>query len=169
MAIPEVRRLPNASEVSIPAMRPSYNRLAQATSPYLRQHANNPVDWYPWGEEAFSVARRHDKPLFLSIGYATCHWCHVMAEESFEDEEVAAQLNETFVCIKVDREEHPDIDHFYMSVAQTLAGTGGWPLTIMMTPDKKPFFAATYIPKHSRFGRPGLLDLIRMLTNEIDI
>jgi len=141
-------------------MSTSHNRLAQATSPYLRQHADNPVDWYPWGEEAFAAARHHDKPLFLSIGYATCHWCHVMAEESFEDEEVAARLNETFICIKVDREERPDIDHFYLSVAQAMAGTGGWPLTIMMTPDKKPFFAATYISKHGRFGRPGLLALI---------
>ncbi len=136
------------------------NHLAKEKSPYLLQHADNPVDWYPWGEEAFEKARREDKPIFLSIGYATCHWCHVMEHESFEDPEVAKLLNETFVCIKVDREERPDIDAVYMTVCQMMTGSGGWPLTIMMTPDKRPFFAATYIPKTSRFGRMGLMELI---------
>ncbi len=136
------------------------NHLANEKSPYLLQHADNPVDWYPWGEEAFAKARREDKPIFLSIGYSTCHWCHVMEEESFEDPEVAALLNETFVCIKVDREERPDIDHVYMTVCQMLTGGGGWPLTIIMTPDRKPFFAATYIPKSDRFGRRGLVSLL---------
>ncbi len=136
------------------------NRLIHEKSPYLRQHANNPVDWYPWGEEAFEEARRKNKPIFLSIGYSTCHWCHVMERESFEDPLVARLLNDAFVCVKVDREERPDIDAVYMSVCQMLSGSGGWPLTIIMTADKKPFFAATYIPKESRFGRPGLLDLI---------
>ena len=130
------------------------------SSPYLLQHACNPVDWFPWGEEAFHLAGEQDRPVFLSIGYSTCHWCHVMAHESFEDEDVAALLNRTFICIKVDREERPDIDALYMSVAQALTGTGGWPLTIIMTPGKEPFFAATYIPKESRFGSNGLLDLI---------
>ena len=136
------------------------NRLARESSPYLLQHAFNPVDWHPWGEEAFQLAREQDRPVFLSIGYSTCHWCHVMAHESFEDGEVATLLNRTFVCIKVDREERPDIDALYMSVALALTGTGGWPLTIIMTPCKEPFFAATYIPKESRFGSNGLLDLI---------
>ena len=136
------------------------NRLAGEKSPYLLQHAENPVNWYPWGEEAFHRAREEDKPVFLSIGYSTCHWCHVMAHESFEDEEVAGILNSRFVPVKVDREEHPDIDQVYMTVAQAMAGRGGWPLTIVMTPEKKPFFAATYIPKRARFGMRGLLDLL---------
>ncbi len=136
------------------------NHLIHEKSPYLLQHAHNPVDWYPWGEEAFEKARREDKPIFLSIGYSTCHWCHVMEKESFEDPEVARLLNETFVCIKVDREERPDIDAVYMTVCQLMTGSGGWPLTIFLTPDKKPFFAATYIPRESRFGRIGLLELI---------
>ncbi len=136
------------------------NRLVREKSPYLLQHAYNPVDWYPWGREAFERAKREDKPVFLSIGYSTCHWCHVMEKESFEDPEVARLLNEAFVCIKVDREERPDLDHVYMAVCQAMTGSGGWPLTILMTPDKKPFFAATYIPKKSRFGRPGLEDLV---------
>jgi uncharacterized protein YyaL (SSP411 family) len=137
-----------------------YNRLSLEKSPYLLQHATNPVDWYPWNEEAFARARREDKPVFLSIGYSTCHWCHVMESESFEDEEVAGLMNDTFVSIKVDREERPDIDGIYMTVAQLLTGRVGWPLTIIMTPDKKPFFAATYIPKRSRQGLVGMLDLI---------
>lgn len=136
------------------------NRLRYEKSPYLLQHANNPVDWFPWGEEAFEKSHREDKPIFLSIGYSTCHWCHVMGKESFEDDKVAKLLNETFVCIKVDREERPDIDNVYMSVCQIMTGSGGWPLTIIMTPDKKPFFAATYIPKENRFGRTGLTGLI---------
>ncbi len=136
------------------------NRLATEKSPYLLQHASNPVDWYPWGEEAFTKAANEDKPIFLSIGYATCHWCHVMEHESFEDPIVAALMNEAFVNIKVDREERPDIDQVYMTVCQMLTGSGGWPLTIIMTPDKRPFYAATYIPKQSRYGRVGMLDLV---------
>ena len=122
------------------------NRLKNEGSPYLRQHSENPVDWYPWGDEAFEKARTENKPIFLSIGYSTCHWCHVMARESFENEAVAALLNKHFVSVKVDREERPDIDSVYMSVCTALTGSGGWPLTIIMTPEQKPFFAATYIP-----------------------
>ncbi len=137
------------------------NRLINEKSPYLLQHAHNPVDWYPWDEEAFEKARKENKPIFLSIGYSTCHWCHVMEDESFEDEEVAKLMNETFVSIKVDREERPDIDNIYMTVCQMISQGGcGWPLTIIMTPDKKPFFAATYIPKESRYGRAGMMDFI---------
>jgi len=136
------------------------NRLAREKSPYLLQHANNPVDWYPWGEEAFEAARKQNKPVFLSIGYSTCHWCHVMAHESFEDPSAARLLNETFIPIKVDREERPDIDMFYMKVCQVMTGSGGWPLTILLTPDKQPFFAATYIQRETAFGRTGLLELI---------
>jgi hypothetical protein len=137
-----------------------HNRLINEKSPYLLQHAYNPVDWYPWCDEAFERAKVEDKPIFLSIGYSTCHWCHVMEKESFEDEEVAKLLNENFISIKVDREERPDIDSVYMLVCQAMTGHGGWPLTIIMTPDKKPFFAGTYIPKYSRYGRMGLLDLL---------
>jgi uncharacterized protein YyaL (SSP411 family) len=137
-----------------------YNRLINEKSPYLLQHAENPVDWYPWGEEAFQAAKEQDKPVFLSIGYSTCHWCHVMEHESFEDSAVAALMNEAFINIKVDREERPDVDDIYMAVCQMLTGSGGWPLTIIMTPDKEPFFAATYIPKERRFNRYGMLDLI---------
>lgn len=139
------------------------NRLLREKSPYLLQHAYNPVDWYPWGPEAFDKARKEDKPIFLSIGYSTCHWCHVMEHESFENEETASLMNETFVSIKVDREERPDIDHMYMAVAQMMTGRGGWPLNIVMTADKKPFFAGTYFPKESRFGRIGLDDLCRRI------
>ena len=136
------------------------NHLKAEKSPYLQQHADNPVHWYPWGDAAFEKARREDKPIFLSIGYSTCHWCHVMARESFEDPEVARLMNDTFVSIKVDREERPDIDNLYMRVCQMMTGHGGWPLTIIMTPEKKPFYAGTYIPKESRFGRIGMLQLI---------
>ncbi len=139
---------------------PVHNRLIREKSPYLLQHATNPVDWYPWGTEAFERAARENKPIFLSIGYATCHWCHVMAHESFEDEEVAALLNRDFIAIKVDREERPDIDSTYMAACQQLTGQGGWPLTIIMTPEKKPFFAATYLPKERRFALHGLLELL---------
>ncbi|WP_123053893.1 thioredoxin domain-containing protein [Clostridium sp. JN-1] len=136
------------------------NRLINEKSPYLLQHAYNPVDWYPWGEEAFKKAKEEDKPIFLSIGYSTCHWCHVMEKESFESEEVAEILNESFVSIKVDREERPDIDSIYMAVCQGLTGGGGWPLTIIMTPDQTPFFAATYIPKDNRRGIQGLISTL---------
>ena len=129
------------------------NRLRFEKSPYLLQHAGNPVDWYPWGKAAFEAAAREDKPIFLSIGYSTCHWCHVMERESFEDPQVAAMLNETFICIKVDREERPDIDNIYMAVCQVLTGSGGWPLTILLAPDKTPFYAATYIPKEGKYGQ----------------
>lgn len=136
------------------------NRLQYETSPYLLQHAENPVDWYPWGEEAFEKAKREDKPVFLSIGYSTCHWCHVMARESFEDAELAALLNRSFVSVKVDREERPDIDSVYMRFCMAFTGSGGWPTSILMTADQKPFFAGTYFPRHSRNGMPGLYELL---------
>lgn len=139
------------------------NRLINEKSPYLLQHAYNPVDWYPWSEEAFEKASKEDKPIFLSIGYSTCHWCHVMEKESFEDEEVAKLMNDAFVSIKVDREERPDIDGVYMSVCQMITGGGGWPLTIVMTPDKKPFFTGTYFPKYNRFNRIGMMELVPRL------
>jgi uncharacterized protein len=139
------------------------NRLIDEKSPYLIQHAGNPVNWYPWGEEAFDKARQEDKPVFLSIGYSTCHWCHVMAHESFEDEEVALILNEAYVAIKVDREEREDVDKIYMAVCQSLTGRGGWPLSIFMTPEGKPFFAGTYFPKSSRMGMPGFVDIIKQI------
>ena len=141
------------------------NRLADSQSPYLLQHASNPVDWYPWGDEAFEKAKEENKPIFLSIGYSTCHWCHVMEHESFEDSTVAAQMNEYFVSIKVDREEMPEVDHLYMSVCQAMTGRGGWPLTIVMTPDKEPFFAGTYFPKQGRGQRPGMLQIVPSLAN----
>jgi uncharacterized protein YyaL (SSP411 family) len=137
------------------------NRLAQEKSLYLRQHADNPVDWYPWGPEAFARAQHEDKPILLSIGYSACHWCHVMEQESFADPEVAEILNAHFVPVKVDREERPDVDAFAMQVCQALTGHGGWPLTLFLTPDGKPFFAGTYFPKSDRHGRPGFLRLLR--------
>ncbi len=140
-----------------------YNHLINEKSPYLLQHAENPVNWYPWCDEAFERAKKENKPIFLSIGYSTCHWCHVMEKESFQDEEVAEILNENFISIKVDREERPDIDSIYMNICQAMTGHGGWPLTIIMTPDKKPFFAGTYIPKHSKFNRIGLIDLLKRI------
>ena len=136
------------------------NRLTREKSPYLLQHKENPVDWYPWGEEAFQKAIKEDKPVFLSIGYSTCHWCHVMAHESFEDDEVAAILNRDYISIKVDREERPDIDAVYMSVCQAVTGSGGWPLTVFLTPEQKPFFAGTYFPKQGRYGQLGLMELL---------
>ena len=138
----------------------SANRLIFEKSPYLLQHAYNPVKWHPWGSAAFEKAKKENKPVFLSIGYSTCHWCHVMERESFEDPDVAKLLNETFVCIKVDREERPDIDNIYMRVCQLMTGSGGWPLTLLLLPDKRPFFAATYIPRESRFGHVGMKELI---------
>jgi uncharacterized protein YyaL (SSP411 family) len=139
------------------------NRLARERSPYLLQHANNPVDWYPWGEEAFARSRGEDKPIFLSIGYSTCHWCHVMEHESFENEEIAKLLNDDFVSIKVDREERPDVDRVYMSFVQSTTGSGGWPMTVFLTPDLKPFYGGTYFPPASRWGRPGFSDLLTEL------
>ncbi|MEQ8156355.1 MAG: thioredoxin domain-containing protein [Clostridiaceae bacterium] len=141
------------------------NRLINQKSPYLLQHAYNPVDWYPWGEEAFERAQKEDKPIFLSIGYSTCHWCHVMERESFEDEEVAQLMDDTFISIKVDREERPDIDNIYMAVCQAMTGHGGWPLTILMTPDKKPFFSGTYFPKQSMHGRIGMVELVKRVSD----
>ena len=136
------------------------NRLINETSPYLLQHAHNPVDWHPWGSDALDRARNEDKPILLSIGYSACHWCHVMERESFENEDIAALMNENFVSIKVDREERPDLDSIYMTAVQAMTGQGGWPMTVVMTPDKRPYFAGTYFPKESRFGRPGLKQLI---------
>lgn len=141
------------------------NRLLCETSPYLRQHAENPVDWYPWGDEAFSKARNEDKPIFLSIGYSACHWCHVMAHESFEDTETARLLNESFVSIKVDREERPDVDSVYMNACQLMTGSGGWPLSIFLSPDGKPFFAGTYFPNTARYGMPGFTDLLKTVAD----
>ncbi|WP_306811065.1 thioredoxin domain-containing protein [Irregularibacter muris] len=139
------------------------NRLIHEKSPYLLQHAHNPVDWYPWGEEAFEKATREDKPIFLSIGYSTCHWCHVMERESFEDEEVAKILHDHFVAIKVDREERPDLDHIYMTFCQAITGQGGWPLTVFLTPDQKPFYAGTYFPKQDMGSRIGLVTLLNKI------
>lgn len=142
------------------------NHLTEEKSPYLLQHKDNLVDWYPWGKEAFRRARAEDKPVFLSIGYSTCHWCHVMAHESFEDGDVAEILNRNFICIKVDREERPDIDAVYMQVCQALTGSGGWPLTVIMTPEQKPFWAGTYLPKTFRYGRTGLTELLSAVAQE---
>ncbi len=139
------------------------NSLINEKSPYLLQHAHNPVDWHAWSDDTFELARQQNKPVFLSIGYATCHWCHVMEKESFEDETTAEHLNDTFICIKVDREERPDIDAVYMAVCQMLTGSGGWPLNLFLTPDKKPFFAATYIPKNNRYGQAGLIELCKQV------
>jgi hypothetical protein len=140
------------------------NRLARESSPYLQQHAQNPVDWYPWGDEAFDKARAEDRPIFLSVGYSSCHWCHVMERESFEDEEVARLLNEGFVSIKVDREERPDVDAIYMSSVQLLTGQGGWPMSVFLTPELKPFYGGTYFPRDSMYGRPGFIDVLRHLS-----
>lgn len=162
-----IARMLRIDRTSLPADGgPAFNRLIFASSPYLLQHAENPVDWYPWGEEAFAAARAADKPVLVSIGYATCHWCHVMEHESFEDTAVAAAMNRACIAIKVDREERPDIDEHYMLAAQLLSGGGGWPLNILMTPEKEPFFAATYLPKSSRGGRLGLIELMDRL-NEL--
>jgi uncharacterized protein YyaL (SSP411 family) len=139
------------------------NRLASERSPYLLQHANNPVDWFPWGDEAFAKAREESRPIFLSIGYSTCHWCHVMEHESFEDQTVANALNRDFVSIKVDREERPDVDRVYMTFVQATTGAGGWPMSVWLTPDQKPFFGGTYFPPESRWGRPGFVDVLKEL------
>ncbi|MFH1217685.1 MAG: thioredoxin domain-containing protein [Pseudomonadota bacterium] len=141
----------------------SANRLANEISPYLIQHAHNPVNWFPWGEEAFSLAKRENKLIFLSIGYSTCHWCHVMAHESFEDQEIADYLNAHFISIKVDREERPDIDRIYMAATQAITGAGGWPMTVFLLPDRAPIYAGTYFPPRAKFGRPGFIDLLQAL------
>lgn len=136
------------------------NRLAREKSPYLLQHARNPVDWFAWNDEAFEKARTENKPVFLSIGYSTCHWCHVMERESFEDERIAEYLNAHFVSIKVDREERPDVDKIYMMFVQATTGGGGWPMSVFLTPDLKPFFGGTYFPPDNRYGRPGFLQVL---------
>ncbi|MFB6374254.1 MAG: thioredoxin domain-containing protein, partial [Bradymonadaceae bacterium] len=141
------------------------NALIDETSPYLLQHAHNPVDWHPWGEEALDKARADDKPIFLSIGYSACHWCHVMERESFEDEEIAAYLNEHFVPIKVDREERPDLDRIYMNATQMLTGQGGWPMSVFLTPDLEPFYAGTYFPPEDKYGRPGFRTVLEHLVD----
>jgi len=137
------------------------NRLAQETSPYLLQHADNPVEWHPWGEEALGRARAEGKPLLVSIGYSACHWCHVMERESFEDEATAAVMNELFVNVKVDREERPDVDAVYMDAVVALTGQGGWPLTVFVTPDGEPFFGGTYFPPEPRHGLPSFQQMLR--------
>lgn len=147
-------------------MEKTANYLINEKSPYLQQHAYNPVEWYPWGEAAFKRAREEGKPIFLSVGYSTCHWCHVMEKESFETIEAAAVLNHSFIAIKVDREERPDIDAVYMNVCQLLNGSGGWPLTILMTPEQVPFFAGTYLPLHSKYGQTGLIELLEYIAKE---
>ena len=142
------------------------NRLNKEKSPYLLQHADNPVDWWPWCDEALAKAKLEDKPIFLSIGYSTCHWCHVMAHESFADAQVAELLNKWFVAIKVDREERPDIDAVYMRACQALTGSGGWPLTVIMTPEQRPFFTATYIPKNTNHGMLGMMELLPQIAQK---
>src|SRR5512138_1680224 len=139
------------------------NRLANESSPYLLLHADNPVDWYPWGEEAFERARREDKPIFLSVGYSTCYWCHVMARESFSDAAIARKMNDGFVCVKVDREERPDVDEIYMIATQLISRQGGWPNSVFLTPELKPFFAGTYFPPRDVSGRPGFPRVLQSL------
>src|SRR5215469_13906487 len=139
------------------------NRLSHEKSPYLLQHAHNPVDWYAWGPEAFEKARAENKPIFLSIGYSTCHWCHVMERESFENEKIAELLNRDYVAIKVDREERPDIDRIYMTFVQATTGSGGWPMSVWLTPELKPFFGGTYFPPSSRWGRPGFIEILEQI------
>ena len=141
------------------------NRLANATSPYLLQHQNNPVDWYPWCEEAFEKARHEQKPVFLSIGYSACHWCHVMEHESFENPSIASILNENFVSIKVDREQRPDLDQIYMQTVQMLTGSGGWPMSVFLTPDAKPFYGGTYWPPEARWGKPGFAQVLHAVAD----
>jgi uncharacterized protein YyaL (SSP411 family) len=152
-------------EAYLCVMHPYTNRLISETSPYLLQHAHNPVDWYPWSEEAFERAKQEDKPVLVSIGYAACHWCHVMERESFEDPEVAAIMNEHFINIKVDREERPDVDHIYMDAVQAITGSGGWPLNVFLTPDRKPFYGGTYFPPQKAFNRPSWKDILFFITD----
>src|ERR1035437_4647931 len=144
------------------------NRLIDEKSPYLLQHAHNPVDWYPWGPEAFERARREDQPIFLSIGYSTCHWCHVMERESFENEAIAALMNRHFVAIKVDREERPDVDRIYMAFVQATTGGGGWPMSVGLTPDLKPFMGGTYFPPDDRWGHPGFTNVLLRIAEAWD-
>ena len=139
------------------------NHLRAESSPYLLQHAHNPMNWYPWGDEAFATANWLGRPVLLSVGYSTCHWCHVMEHESFENDEVAALLNEHFVSIKVDREERPDVDRVYMAFVQATTGAGGWPMSVWLTPELKPFFGGTYFPPTSRYGRPGFVEVLTQM------
>ncbi|MCH8196108.1 MAG: thioredoxin domain-containing protein, partial [Chloroflexi bacterium] len=141
------------------------NRLAGETSPYLLQHKDNPVDWHPWGPEALQLSRDEDRPIMLSIGYAACHWCHVMAHESFEDPDTAEVMNALFVNIKVDREERPDLDSIYMQAVQALTGSGGWPMTVFMTPDGRPFYGGTYFPKVARPGMPAFVEVLKSVAD----
>ena len=141
------------------------NSLIHESSPYLLQHAYNPVNWYPWNDDSINLAKKEDKPIFLSIGYSACHWCHVMAHESFEDKDIAKIMNEKFINIKVDREERPDIDDVYQRACQIVNGNGGWPLSVFLTPDLKPFYVGTYFPKNSRYGMPGFDEILKQLDN----
>jgi uncharacterized protein YyaL (SSP411 family) len=141
------------------------NHLAQETSLYLLEHAHNPVNWYPWGAEALAEAKYHDKPIFLSIGYSACHWCHVMAHESFEDETTARFMNENFINIKVDREERPDLDSIYMNAVVALTGSGGWPMSVFLTPDGRPFYGGTYFPNSRRYNMPAFMDVLQGIAN----
>ena len=161
----EGRRRPSREEPALSShpSGASTNRLALQKSPYLLQHAHNPVDWYPWGEEALRRARTEDRIILLSIGYSTCHWCHVMERECFENEEIAALMNQYFVCVKVDREERPDLDEIYMAAVQAMTGQGGWPLNVFLTPTLEPFYGGTYFPPDDRFGRPGFPRVLQSL------
>ncbi len=158
LALPAAEAQGEATKSQHPA-----NHLARETSPYLLQHAHNPVDWYPWGEEALALAKQENKPIFLSVGYSACHWCHVMERESFENEEIAKLMNEWFVCVKVDREERPDVDAIYMDAVQAMTGSGGWPMSVFMTPDLEPFYGGTYFPPEGRGGRPGFKDVLKQV------
>ncbi|MGD8584971.1 MAG: thioredoxin domain-containing protein, partial [Chloroflexota bacterium] len=140
------------------------NRLGGESSPYLQQHAHNPVWWFPWGDEAFAEAKRQDKPILLSVGYAACHWCHVMAHESFEDPDTAAMMNDWFINVKVDREERPDVDSIYMNAVVALTGQGGWPMTVMLTPEGEPFFGGTYFPPAPRYGMPSFKQVLQSVS-----
>jgi uncharacterized protein YyaL (SSP411 family) len=144
------------------------NNLINETSPYLLQHANNPVNWYPWGNEALQKAERENKPILVSIGYAACHWCHVMEKESFEDESTAALMNEKFVNIKIDREERPDLDHIYMEAVQAIEGNGGWPLNVFLTPGKKPFYGGTYFPPQPAYNRASWKDVLKGVSDAFE-
>src|SRR5438132_10045607 len=151
-----------AGRIEVPGRAQQHtNRLAKETSPYLLQHAHNPVDWYPWGPEAFERARREDKPIFLSVGYSTCYWCHVMERQCFENEAIASEMNKRFVNIKVDREERPDVDQLYMTAVQVLTRHGGWPMSVFLTPDLRPFYGGTYSPPEDAHGRPGFVTVLR--------
>src|SRR5947209_7937974 len=149
---------------AVSTSHPFTNRLADETSPYLLQHAHNPVDWHPWGPEAFEMARREDKPIFLSVGYSTCYWCHVMERQSFENEAIAAEMNRLFINIKVDREERPDVDALYMTAVQVQShGHGGWPMSVFLTPRLEPFYSGTYFPPADQYGRPGFPTLLHAI------